>query len=488
MDGRERHSCAGGQQRAKTTGPTDRRPPGYLMLAAGAGWEGAGVRGRIVRLTVVAAVLAIALFGVPLAAVVATYLMDDERSELGRVASVATLTLSADLARGRGLIGLPEVEADTVVALYDRNARLVFGAGPATADEQTRGALAGRIMSGDAEGDLVAAAPLTDDGQVVGAVRVATPQADTILRIGTVWLLMLALGAAAAGMVWLVARRQAARLARPLEQLARAARRLGDGDFSVRTRPSDIAEIDAVGTALGSTAARIGDTLTRERAFSADASHQLRTPLTGLRLGLEAALDSPGQDLEAAIRTAVDATDRLESIIDDLLLLARDTTRSAEPFQLTEVIDRLQEDWHGSLAALGRPLRVVILDPLPPAAASTAAVRQVLSVLLDNAQRHGRGTVTVTVRDATDALAIDVSDEGSGVVRHEGLFQRRSRSGGGHGIGLPLARSLAEAEGGRLLLTRPSPPTFTLLLPTADVPVDPDPVVDGAAASEREAT
>jgi signal transduction histidine kinase len=446
MDGRERHSCAGGQQRAKTTGPTDRRPPGYLMLAAGAGWEGAGVRGRIVRLTVVAAVLAIALFGVPLAAVVATYLMDDERSELGRVASVATLTLSADLARGRGLIGLPEVEADTVVALYDRNARLVFGAGPATADEQTRGALAGRIMSGDAEGDLVAAAPLTDDGQVVGAVRVATPQADTILRIGTVWLLMLALGAAAAGMVWLVARRQAARLARPLEQLARAARRLGDGDFSVRTRPSDIAEIDAVGTALGSTAARIGDTLTRERAFSADASHQLRTPLTGLRLGLEAALDSPGQDLEAAIRTAVDATDRLESIIDDLLLLARDTTRSAEPFQLTEVIDRLQEDW------------------------------------------HGRGTVTVTVRDATDALAIDVSDEGSGVVRHEGLFQRRSRSGGGHGIGLPLARSLAEAEGGRLLLTRPSPPTFTLLLPTADVPVDPDPVVDGAAASEREAT
>jgi signal transduction histidine kinase len=446
------------------------------------------VRGRIVRLTVIAAVLAIALFGVPLAVVVATYLMDDERSELGRVASVATLTLSADLERDRGLTTLPAVEADTSVALYDRNARRILGTGPNVADdEQTRGALAGRIMSGDAEGDLVATAPVTDDGQVIGAVRVATPRAGPILRIGSVWLLMLALGAAAAGLVWLVARRQAARLAGPLEQLARAARLLGDGDFSVRTRPSDIAEIDAVGTALGSTAARIGDTLTRERAFSADASHQLRTPLTGLRLGLETALDSPNQDLEAAIRKALDDTDRLEGIIDDLLALARDTTRSAEPLQLTEVLTQLRENWHGSLAAAGRPLRIVVADPIPLAVASTAAVRQVLTVLLDNAQRHGKGAVTVTVRDATDALAIDVSDEGSGVARQEQLFHRRSRTAGGHGIGLALARSLAEAEGGRLLLGHASPPTFTLLLPT-DVAADPDPTCNGTRVSPPDAT
>jgi signal transduction histidine kinase len=423
------------------------------------------VRGRIVRLTVVAAVLAIALFGLPLAAVVATYLIADERAELDRVASVATLTLSADLARGQALTQLPPVEDDTTVSLYGQSGKRMLGGGPLAADEPSRRALTGEIVSGDSSGDLVSVSPLIDDGQVVGVVRVAASRDHTALRIGGVWLLMTALGVAAAGAVWLVARRQAARLARPLEQLARAARQLGDGDFSVRTRPSEIAEIDAVVTALDSTAERIGNTLTRERAFSADASHQLRTPLTGLRLRLEAALDTPDQDLPAAIRTAIGSADRLERTLDDLLLLARDTTRSAEPLQLADLLNEMQESWHGTLAVAGRPLRFRTGGQFPAAVASSAAVRQVLSVLLDNAIRHGDGAVTVAVRDATDALAIDVSDEGAGIADAAQLFHRRSPTAGGHGIGLALARSLAEAEGGRLVLGCPAPPTFTLLLP-----------------------
>jgi signal transduction histidine kinase len=90
-------------------------------------------------------------------------------------------------------------------------------------------------------------------------------------------------------------------------------------------------------------------------------------------------------------------------------------------------------------------------------------------VLVDNATTHGAGTVAVTVREATDAVAIDVADEGSGV--HEPastLFARRADQRDGHGIGLALARRLAEAENGRLELARATPPVFTLLLPPAD--------------------
>src|SRR5262249_20943184 len=98
--------------------------------------------------------------------------------------------------------------------------------------------------------------------------------------------------------------------------------------------------------------------------------------------------------------------------------------------------------------------------------ASTAAVRQVLTVLLDNAATHGSGTVSVAVRNAADALAIDVSDEGAGITAPEPeLFTRRSRLAEGHGIGLGPARGPAQAGGGGLRLTCPVPPTFTLLIP-----------------------
>ena len=109
------------------------------------------------------------------------------------------------------------------------------------------------------------------------------------------------------------------------------------------------------------------------------------------------------------------------------------------------------------------------VDPdAPDARASGAAVRQVLAVLLDNAVIHGRGTVTVTVREAAGAVAVDVADEGPGVPDPEGvLFARQADRRDGHGIGLALARRLVEAEQGRLTLTRVSPAVFTLLLPTA---------------------
>jgi signal transduction histidine kinase len=199
-------------------------------------------------------------------------------------------------------------------------------------------------------------------------------------------------------------------------------------------------------------------------------SHQLRTPLTGLRLHLETALANPTVDSNTAMTVALGEVDRLERTIDDLLALARDVGSDGEPLDVREVIGDVEQSWHGRLAAAGRPLRVEIERDIGTAQASRGAVRQVLDVLIANAQTHGQGAVRVSAQRVPGGVTVDVSDNGPGVEGDtRAIFERRSGGDTNHGIGLSLARSLAEAEGGRLLLVEPGPkPTFRLVLRAGD--------------------
>ncbi|GAB2834750.1 HAMP domain-containing sensor histidine kinase [Actinocorallia aurea] len=428
------------------------------------------MRRRIVGLSLLASVLAISLFGVPLAAGVARYYLADERGELERIAVQATLAVSSDVLRGTDTAELPRAESEISLGLYDASGRRISGAGPAGADAAVRRALSGQVAGTDRGADLVVAVPVAGEENTVAVLRAASPRREVYRDIGLTWLLMLGIAALALVLAWLLARRQARRLARPIEDLAVAATRLGEGDFSVRTHPTGIPEVDAAGACLDTTAARIDDLITRERAFSADASHQLRNPLTGLKLRLEAALDDPSADRSRTLTQAIDTIDALEDTIADLLALARRSPRRGQTLDVPSLIEEIERTWHGDLAARTRPLRVSAAPDLPPSTASTAAVRQILAVLLDNASRHGSGTVTVTARDTAGALALDVSDEGDVSAQDTAAFFARGTTQEGHGIGLPMARTLAEAEGGRLTLRAPSPTTFTLLLPPAPMP------------------
>src|SRR5205807_7988675 len=116
---------------------------------------------------------------------------------------------------------------------------------------------------------------------------------------------------------------QAVRLAAPLERLTRVARALGDGDFTVRAERSGVREADTASQALEDTAAQLGTLLDRERAFSSDVSHQLRTPLTALLVGLESALARPHADLRPVQRDALSRGAHLRTILDDLFSLVR---------------------------------------------------------------------------------------------------------------------------------------------------------------------
>ncbi|ROO87550.1 signal transduction histidine kinase [Actinocorallia herbida] len=421
------------------------------------------MRRRIVSLSVLASMLAISLFGIPLAVGVARYLIADERAELERMATQATLAV---VNGGAGAV-LPETESDVFLGLYDRSGRKIRGTGPEVGDEPVRSALGGRVTSTDSGSDFVVTIPVAGDESAIAVVRAAESRWEVSGQIGLTWLLMLGTACVAAGLTWLLARRQARRLALPIEDLAMTAARLGEGDFSVRTRPSGIPEVDEAGAALNATAARINGLITRERAFSADASHQLRTPLTGLKLRLEAALDGPTANRDRALAQAIETVDRLEDTIRDLLALARDAPRQGRPLDVAALTEEIEHTWHRDLAAHSRPLRVRVERDAPPSTASSPAVRQILAVLLDNASRHGSGTVTVTVRDASGALALDVSDEGDVGAEDTETFFRRTPTREGHRIGLAMARTLAEAENGRLTLTASSPTTFTLLLPAA---------------------
>jgi signal transduction histidine kinase len=408
------------------------------------------------------ATVAVLLFAVPLAIILG-----------GAHRTEDLLRLQRDTFAATRQIDLPGATDDPVelprspdsLAAYDRAGRRIAGTGPATAPAVVRTAIrTGRSTDARADGALVVAVPIVSRERVVGAVRAQRAEGESSGDTAQQRLAVAGLGLGVVLMAILAALWLGRALARPLERLAVTATRLGHGDFLVRAAPSGIAEVDAVGAALESTAGRLEETVNRERAFSADASHQLRTPLQALRIELEA-VELRG-DAPPEIRAALVQADRLETTIATLLAVARDAPRATGTTAVASVVETARARWHGPLAATSRPLRVALPPDLPPAGADPHVVTEILEVLLDNATRHGAGAVAVTVRALDGWLAIDVSDEGPGfAIDPEEAFARSSR--GDHGIGLPLARSLAHAEGGRLTVTRATPaPVITLFLRT----------------------
>jgi signal transduction histidine kinase len=401
-----------------------------------------------------AAVFALAL---PLAIGAERLYREDELLSLERDATAAARGFDVQAQPGDPVEFAPSSDE---IAAYDASGALLSGTGPRQADaivEQTLSS--GRVTDLSTDERLVVAVPIPANERVVGAIRASRSTeelSERVLRmqltIGGVALLIVAIAAAAA----LALTR---RLTRPIRELGAAAARIEDGQTTARSPRSGIAELDSVAEALDETVEKLEAVVSRERAFSADASHQLRTPLAALRLELEAR-QLAGVEVDEPLAQV----ERLEQTIETLLAAARDVATEREPFDVGPLLEDLRRTWTGLLASEGRALEIVVPHRLPQVRASRGAVREILDVLVDNAARHGDGTVRVQTRPLNGSLAIDVADRGPGITDPDRAFTRRS--GEGHGIGLALARSLAEADGGRLDLVDAGPQTtrFTLLL------------------------
>jgi signal transduction histidine kinase len=427
------------------------------------------MRRRLVLAIAGVAAGAVVLFAVPLGIVLGHSYRDRELLRLQRDTVAATRQI--DVAANGDPVELPPTR--DVLGVYDRSLRRVAGRGPAAGDDLVRAALrTGKPVDRSADGRLLAAVPLVVRERVTGAVRAVRGDGPVVRSSRDAWVALAGLSAALVLAAVAAALVLGRRLARPLERLAAAARRLGEGEFTVRAPRTAIPELDAVASALDATARRLDELLAREREFSANASHQLRTPLAALRIELE------GIELRGAgpaeLPAALAQVERLQATVDTLLSVARDTPRADARTDLARLLEDVRARWHGALAADGRPLRVVERAARPVAASAGGVVSEILDVLVSNAHRHGAGAVSLTVRDVEGGLAVDVADEGPGFDGDPELaFARRGAGAtaggaGGHGIGLALARSLAESEGGRLAVTRPGPgPVLTLLLARA---------------------
>ncbi|MFE9632209.1 ATP-binding protein [Streptomyces sp. NPDC006463] len=265
----------------------------------------------------------------------------------------------------------------------------------------------------------------------------------------------------------LLAVRQANRLASPLTDLAETAERLGSGDPRPRHKRYGVPELDRVADVLDSSAERIGRMLTAERRLAADASHQLRTPLTALSMRLEEITVT--DDLETVreeASIALTQVERLTDVVQRLLTNSRDPrTGSAVPFDLDEVVKQQVEEWRPAYRSAGRAI-VRSGKQGVRAVGTPGAVSQVVATLVENALMHGGGTVALRTRVVGNQAVLEVTDEGPGVPPDLGsrIFERAISGRNSTGIGLAVARDLAEADGGRLELLQAQPPVFALFL------------------------
>ena len=330
-----------------------------------------------------------------------------------------------------------------------------------------RSALAGRAVQETRDSRtldqtiLATAVPVLRSGRPAGAVRV-TQSAEAIGRAERRSLLGLAALAAVVLLIGLGVGALLARgISRPLRRLDATARLIAEGDLEQRARVEGSREQRSLARAFNTMTARLAESLDAQRRFVADASHQLRTPLTGLKLRMEEARQETD---EPAVHEEIDAglaeVDRLTAIVEELLLLSSAGERSANPewIDLAEAARDARLRWRGLADERGIALDVRAGAGAGSVTCSRAALDGAVDVLVENALRYSEPGTVVEILAGPDR--IEVLDRGPGLEdgEQELVLQRFHRGSAGRrgpkgsGLGLPIATELAREWGARVEL------------------------------------
>lgn len=392
----------------------------------------------------------------------------EEALESGRPGDTGVITALAQTYRDAGGARVVIVDADGSAIVTSDDDQAAVGASYLSRPEIAR-ALSGEVTSGERFSDtlgvelLYVAVPVFSGERVVGVVRLTYPKqvvTDSVTARLQVLGLIALTTVLLAGIVGLVL---SYTVTRPLRLLHRTTELLAHGEL--RTRADETAgapELRSLSRSFNTMADRLEGLIAGQRAFAADASHQLRTPLTALRLKIERARELVAHDPAAAasrLAAAEEETDRLAAIIEGLLLLSRGEARDVESrdMDLAAIARERVDQWRPLAQETG-----VSLDYEGPAScvvgAAETAVEQIIDNFLDNALAvSGRGAGVIVRVVAGAAPEVHVVDDGPGLTddqraRAFDRFWQASHTGGGSGLGLAIVAQLAQASGGSVRL------------------------------------
>lgn len=413
------------------------------------------MRRRAARMILTAVAVVALIFGIPAAVASSLIVWNTQTASLDNRAQTVQTNLDRRLRTSTLSEGYARMWAQTLVANGEPayvEIMIPQNPQPITLGEPLRGITITRSAS-------------SPDGVKVTVMISARNAIRSIVRVSGIFLLGILVSLAVG---WALAARFSRRLSAPLIYLSAQAEQIGSGQVRARVKPSGIEEIDLVQEELQRTGEKMARRLAAERQLAADASHQLRTPLTALSMRLEEIeMISTEEEVQEEARLCLEQVERLTTVVTELLDTNKRHASATEAIDVLEVFNTQREEWEEAFEKADRVLRFTDEADMP-ILADEAKIAQVLATLIENSLRYGAGTTWVHARNSVNSrgVIIEVSDEGEGVDAELApyIFENGVSGHGSSGIGLALAKDLIETMGGRIELSQAVPPVFTLSL------------------------